>query len=192
LAVVGKGRPSAAGGPGSILAAIFGLSDKMGDALFSLMCTVALDFGAVIALLTAELRNVEEHKPEPEAVTLSLINLSPEPRAHSEVDEIGPRLPERPRPKLAATTRRPIGAVLDFLHDGLDITTGPRTEMADAYMGYATRCKVKGLRPLSVARFVDEMEALCKRFGIRIVAEDGSNYLMDVRLSTRCGTAQGG
>jgi hypothetical protein len=153
---------------------------------------IALDFGAVIALLTAELRNAEERKPEPVAVTSPLVNLSPEPLALRQIDAIGPRLPERPRPKLAATIRQPIGAVLDFLQDGLDITTGPRTEMADAYIGYATRCKVKGLRPLSVARFVDEMEALCKRFGIRIVAEDGSNYLMDVRLTTRIGTAEGG
>ena len=79
-----------------------------------------------------------------------------------------------------------------LLHDGVDITAGPRIEMADAYIGYATRCKVNGLRPLSVVRFVDEMEALCKRFGIRIVAEDSSNYLMDVRLSTMSGTAEGG
>jgi hypothetical protein len=72
------------------------------------------------------------------------------------------------------------------------MTAGPRTEMADAYFGYATRCKVKGLRPLGVDRFVDEIEARCKRVDISTVAEDGSNYLMDVRLSTVSGTAEGG
>ena len=72
------------------------------------------------------------------------------------------------------------------------MTAGPRTEMADAYFGYATRCKVIGLHPLGVDRFVAEIEARCKRFGIRTVAEDGSNDLMDVRLSTMNGTAEGG
>jgi hypothetical protein len=48
----------------------------MGDALLSLMCTIALDFGAVIAVLTAELGNAEERKPKPEAVTAELGNAS--------------------------------------------------------------------------------------------------------------------
>ena len=43
-----------------------------------------------------------------------------------------PRVPDRPRPKLAVTTRQPIGAVLDFLNDCLEIVAGQRTEMADA------------------------------------------------------------
>jgi hypothetical protein len=65
LAIVGKGQPTAYGGPGDIIAATFGTTQQMGNALFSLMCTLALDFGAVMALVTAELRNPHERKRAP-------------------------------------------------------------------------------------------------------------------------------
>jgi hypothetical protein len=93
------------------------------------------------------------------------------------------RVPDRPRPKLAVSTRLPIGAVLDFLHDGLEITAGPRTEMADTYIGYTAWCKAMSLRPMDVAAFVEEMEALCNRFGIRIVVEGDCHHLVDVQIA---------
>jgi hypothetical protein len=168
------------------LAAIIGLSDKMGDALFSLMCTIALDFGAVIALLTAELRNAEERKPEPVAMTLpptpKVINVSPEPQALP-APEIRPQLPGRPRPKLAASTGQPIGAVLDYLHDCIKIVAGKRTDMADAFVGYSAWCKAKALRPMGLAEFVEEMEGLCPQCGIHIAMEGDCDCLVDVQLA---------
>jgi hypothetical protein len=106
-----------------------------------------------------------------------IIDISPEP------EPVRPRVPERPRPKLAVATRQPIGAVLDFLHDGLEITVDPRTEMAEAFIGYTAWCKARSLRPMGVVEFVDEMEALCKQFGIRITAEGDRHYLVGVQLA---------
>jgi hypothetical protein len=87
-----------------------------------------------------------------------------------------------PIPKLAATTRQPIGAVLDFLHDGIELVAGSRTEMADAVLGYVAWCKARSLRPMRVSDFVDEMEKACRQFRIRITVEDDLQYLVDVQL----------
>jgi hypothetical protein len=103
--------------------------------------------------------------------------------------EIEARVPDRPRPKLAASTRQPIGAVLDFLHDGLEIIAGPRTEMADAFIGYAAWCRAQSSRPLDVAKFVEEMEGLCRQFGIRVAVEGDRHYLIDVQLASARVTA---
>lgn len=200
LATVGKGRPTAYGGPGDILAAVLGVSQQMGNAIFSLMCTLALDFGAVMALVTAELRSPHpqpapaQHPPkpqpkegrvldrlfsrrrqEPEPVPVApIIDITPEPEA--------PRVPERPRPRLAISQRQPIGAVLDFLHHGVDLQEGPRTDMVDAFIAYQSWCSASGLRAMTVAAFVGAMTAECKRFGIRIVHEDGKHWLVNVQL----------
>jgi hypothetical protein len=85
-----------------------------------------------------------------------------------------------PRPKLAVSTKQPLGAILDFLHD--EIKPGVRTEMAEAYVAYVTWCKSKSLRPMSVAEFVDAMEKACRQFGIRISIDGGDQYLMGVQL----------
>jgi hypothetical protein len=104
----------------------------------------------------------------------------PEPAPASENT---PRVPDRPRPKLATITRQPIGAILDFLHDGIEIAAGPRTEMADAFVGYVAWCKARSLRPMRVADFVEAVETACRKFGIRIVVEDELQYLMDVQVT---------
>ena len=109
-----------------------------------------------------------------------IIDITPKPEPPA--PELKPQLPVRPRPKLAATTRKPIGAVLDFLHDGTEIVAGASTEMAHAFLGYAAWCKARSLRPMSVADFVDAMEKDCRRVGIRIVVEGDLQYLMDVQL----------
>jgi hypothetical protein len=88
----------------------------------------------------------------------------------------------RPRPKLAVTTRQPIGAVLDFLHDGLEIVAGSRTEIAAAFIGYTAWCKANLLRPMDVVSFHDALEGLCRQFGIRVHTEGDQHYLVDVRL----------
>ena len=75
--------------------------------------------------------------------------------------------------------------MLDFLHEGLDIVSGPRTEMTDAFMEYALWCKAKALRAMDVGEFVDDMEEMCKRFGIRTAIEGENYYLLDVRAAPK-------
>src|SRR5262249_34924266 len=93
-----------------------------------------------------------------------------------------PRALNRSRPKLAAITGKPVGAVADFLHDGTEIEEGARTEMADAYIGYLEWCKTRQAAPMDVAEFADDIERLCGEVGIRIRGEGGSHYLLDVGL----------
>lgn len=95
-----------------------------------------------------------------------------------------PRVPERSRPRLAAATRQPVGAVLDFLHDAVEIVDGStRTEMSDAYIGYAAWCRAKSLRPMEAGEFFNEMADHCGQFGIPIQEEAGCVYLGNVRLA---------
>jgi hypothetical protein len=106
-----------------------------------------------------------------------IIDVTPKPATESKS-----RVPDRPRPKLAAITKQPVGAVLDFLHDGLEIVAGLRVEMAEAFVGYMAWCKARSLRPAGLAEFHEEMEGLCKQCGIRIYSEDDREYLLNVRL----------
>jgi hypothetical protein len=95
-----------------------------------------------------------------------------------------PRVPERPRPRLAAATRQPIGAVLDFLHDAVEIVDdAPKIEMSDAYIGYAAWCRTKSLRPMEAGEFFNDMADHCAEFGIPIWEEAGCVYLGNVRLA---------
>jgi hypothetical protein len=93
-----------------------------------------------------------------------------------------PRVPERLRPKLASTTRQPVGALLEFLNGGVDIVDRGRTEMTDAYLSYSTWCKSQGLRPMEVEDFFFGMQKLCRKFGIRIQEQGDGHYLLNVQL----------
>src|SRR5262249_13535008 len=104
--------------------------------------------------------------PPPESPT------TPQPKA---------KVPSRSRPKLAAITRKPVGAVLDFLPDGIESEEGQRTEMSDAYIGYLSWCKTRQAAPMDVAEFADEVEKLCREVGIRIEGQ----HLVDVRLAVK-------
>jgi hypothetical protein len=203
LDVVGKGRPNSVGGWGALLAAVLGTSVEFGDALFSLLCTVALDMGAVVTVLTAELRKVGEEparKPRPEGRILDRMfarrKREPEPieppapvtpsytlqPPTSEPEPEPPRVPERPRPRLVTAVKQPIGAVLDFMRDGIKIANAVRTGMAEAFIAYRAWCEANGLRPMTVAEFVAAMEETCPKFRIRIIQEGGKTYLLNVQL----------
>ena len=78
----------------------------------------------------------------------------------------------------------PIGAVLDFLHEAVEIVDdATKIEMSDAYIGYAAWCKTKSLRALEPGEFCNEMTDLCAQFGIPIQEEAGCVYLGNVRLA---------
>jgi len=122
--------------------------------------TFAIEHQPVQAVQISESETVQEPAPEPVRVTV----------------------PARPRPKLAASNRQPIGSLLDFLHDGVEFESGLKIEMAEAYIGYSEWCRAHSLRPMDIAGFVDELETLCKRFGIRTRTEDDHHYLLDMQL----------
>jgi hypothetical protein len=205
LAIVGKGRPASAGGWGALIAAVTGMDVGTGNAVFSIMCTIALDLGAVVAILTAELRHghtqpapikrqpqpqpkegrvldrlfSRRRQPEPEPIDVTPVNtivLQPEPAPEP------PRVPERPRPRLAISQRKPVGAVLDWLAQGISIANAVRTGMAEAVVAYQAWCSANNLQPLTVAEFFAEMKATCPRFRIRIVEDGGKHWLQNVQL----------
>ena len=129
--------------------------------------------GIAVANVSATPTCSENVSPEPE-----IIDITPEPAPATPA-----RVPVRPRRKLAASTRQPIGSVLDFLHEAVEIVEGAtRIDMSDVCIGYVAWCKVKSLRPMRPGEFFNEMSDLCAQFGIPIQEEDGSVYLVNVRL----------
>jgi hypothetical protein len=182
-AVVGKGKPAKTGTPGSLIVLIasvvrpsYEMSQEMGDAIFSLLCTVALDAGALIALLTAELRNEsephqEERTEQPEA--------KPEPAEAT----LSNKLPPLPLPQLvAANSDPPAGSIPKILNAILEPAAGRRVEIEECHGGYAAQCRAEGKRVVRPAQFVDPLKQFCRRAGIRTKSEGDRFYLMDVRL----------
>jgi hypothetical protein len=55
--------------------------------------------------------------------------------------------------------------------------------MTDAFIGYSDWCGAKALGRMGVAEFVEAMEGLCVQFGIRVQAEGGRHYILNMRLA---------
>jgi hypothetical protein len=139
--------------------------------LIIIMCMIAWEVMGRAPKASTQLAHSE---PVPESPTI--IDVTPLPKTKPKK----PQVPNRSRPRLAAITQQPTGAVLDFLHDGIEIEEGEQTEMADAYIGYLSWCKAKQLSPMDVTEFADNVEELCREVGIRISAE--GNYLLNIRV----------
>jgi hypothetical protein len=146
---------------------------------------VVVELIIMMALIAWEVLGHDKPAPTKEEPPLEVITPVVEPvAAPAAAAEPAPRkLPAPARPKLAVSNKRPVGAVLDFLHDGVEITAGPRTEMSAAFIGYAGWCKATGHRAMDVAEFVHAIEKACRQFGIRVKDEGELVYLMDMRLA---------
>jgi hypothetical protein len=92
-------------------------------------------------------------------------------------------LARRPRspPKPQVST----GSVKTFVHDRLFPAEGERLDMKALTTDYRVWCAQKGVRALALARFLDEIEAMCRKAGIAIaVGNDERVYCLDVRLES--------
>lgn len=146
-------------------------------ACFELLALV----GPRIAMIA--MQPVRREEAAPMQVTTPAVRVDPPPLSGEVVAIPAPVEPPqrpiaRPRPKLAVENKRPVGAILDFLSDGVEFVEGPRTDMAQAFMGYSAWCKATGHRAMDVPPFVEALESACKQFGIRI---DGDS-LVNVQL----------
>jgi hypothetical protein len=113
----------------------------------------------------------------------AVVEVDPQRVPEAAQEHAPPRLPKRPRPKLAAVTRQPIGSALDFLHDAVEIMdVATKVEMSDAYIGYIAWCRAKSLWPMEADEFFNEVSDLCLQFGIPIREDEGGVYLVNVRL----------
>ena len=97
-------------------------------------------------------------------------------------------VPDRPRPRLAVVTRQPVGAVVDFMHEGVKIIEGQQLGMVDAYIGYQGWCKRMGLRPVSVPVFSAAVEDI----GLRVKKDDDRYYLVNMQLIPVAASAKPG
>jgi hypothetical protein len=138
----------------------------------------------------------EERRKAKAAVSAPVAQVAPiidiTPRHEVPVPAVPTRVPVRPRPKLASTTKQPLGSVLDFLHEAVEIVVrATRLEMSDAYIGYVAWSKAKSLRPMSPGEFFNEMADLCGQFGIPIQEEAGCVHLVNVRIVPLMATLEG-
>ena len=125
-------------------------------------------------MATAAPTAAPEHAPAPAAPP-------PEPTP-TPVAKTKPRAPERPRPKLAAATAKPIELLLDWLLECCEFETGPRTEIYDGYVNHAAWCQRRGLRAMSPEAFVEDLNRVCSEHGSeRWLCLDG-DHMVGVRL----------
>jgi hypothetical protein len=202
LAVVGKGKPTEAGGWGALLAILFGIDVAQGNALFSLLCTIALDMGAVVAVLTAELREpASRHRPEREKEPKSdmrpldrlLSRWRRRPRAADTIDtavetavELAPvRIEPLPAPKLIVSgDARRAGSIPKILSGALEPAKESRVELEEIFAAYAGECAKQGLAAVRPQEFVDPLKRFCLTCGIATKIVGGKVYLLHVRLTS--------
>jgi hypothetical protein len=158
------------------------------SAILDLIVIIAFVYYEVLSWQTREERKAAKETSKSTAsvpVPAPVVRQEPIIDITPDSEPVPARLPVRPRPKLALTTRQPVGSVLDFLHEGVEIVDGPmRIEMSDACIGYVAWCKAKSLRPMSPGDFFNEMTDLCAQFGIPIQEEAGCVYVVNAQLGS--------
>jgi hypothetical protein len=198
-AVIGRGRPSQGGGWGALLAAMFGIGIERGNAVFAFMCTIALDMGAVVAVLTAELRepsHPSERPKEPKRDMRPLDRLFARWRRHPgevetivaepTLDEIyePPRIEAPPAPKLVVSSgARRAGSIPKIVSAALEPAKGSRVEFEEVFAAYAAECTKQGVAAVKPEEFVDPLKRFCRACRITAKVEGGRVYLMNVRLA---------
>jgi hypothetical protein len=204
--VVGKGKPSHGGGWGAVLAAMFGIGVEKGNALFAFMCTIALDMGAVVAVLTAELREPGSHQPdrpsEPKGDMRPLDRLvarwrrsPPEAETIDAIAETAPeaaRIEPPPAPKLVVNgSARRAGSIPKIVSAALEPTKGSRVELEQIFAAYAGECANQGLPAVRPQEFVEPLKRFCQTCRIATKVVGGKVYLIDVRLVPLMATLEG-
>src|SRR5262249_27266019 len=107
--------------------------------------------------------------------------------ADSTIAEARRSVPSRPTRRSKAPTKcnPPVGSVKTFVHDRLFPADGERIDMKALTADYRVWCAQKGVAALELDRFLDEIEAVCRRAGIAIeVGDDKRVYCMDVKLES--------
>jgi hypothetical protein len=101
--------------------------------------------------------------------------LAPASAPVSEEPELDGPAPARPR---LVVVNQPTGSVPKALMEILKPVQGKRVEIADAYRGYATRCRNMGVVPASTVRFAE----LVRETGIKTRMIKDLVYLLNVQL----------
>jgi hypothetical protein len=116
---------------GTALARLFRLPEAEADfAATAQQCGMAAIVELIIIICMMAWEALGQEKRTTENVQrVEVLTPVLEPVAIPAVTVDAPRkLPSPVRPKLAVSNRRTVGPVLDFLHDGVEVTAGPRTE----------------------------------------------------------------
>jgi hypothetical protein len=183
--IIAKGKPIAPPSSGQFLVALLGTSEEFGNALFALLCSLALDGSALVALLTAELR--PGHAPPRELrematqVSEAVPAALPELPAPVQASEI--LAPTRAKPRLVSP---PVLSVHDFAlsNDGLRRCAEARLEYDDFYFAYVARARRDGKRYHTPDEWKQPLTRLCQDCSIPIVSDNGTVYLVGVTLAS--------
>ena len=95
--------------------------------------------------------------------------------------------------KAAAPNAKTISSVKAFFREHVASAVGEQVEMKALARDYRAWCSEKGLAPLELGAFLDEIEKLCRRLGIEIaVSNDQRVYCLDVNLRSAVASAPAG
>jgi hypothetical protein len=99
-------------------------------------------------------------------------------------------LPKPQKPKLVASSTKPVGSVKKIITDVLEPAPGERVEIAELGERYRDVCRSEGKPAASMDAFLSEVEAFCRAIGIRRRSINGHLYLLGVKLVTKPATVQ--
>jgi hypothetical protein len=163
-AAVGEMTPTPEPDPqAASLARLLGLDPAYAGDLYAGGLSLALELGAMLALLFATLevapgRAMPQHKPAP---------LAP---------------PARTEPPGESARPARIGSVAQFLVEALDAAPGETTDMAPLPGRYQAWCAEQGCEPMGEAAFAAEVARVAKQAGLLITRRGGRLYVMNMRL----------
>jgi hypothetical protein len=87
------------------------------------------------------------------------------------------------RSKTPAKRDLSVGSAKTFIHDRLFPANGQRIDMKALTGDYRVWCAQRGVAAMELDRFLDEIEAVCRKAGIAIVIGDDQRvYCLDVKL----------
>ena len=165
---------------GATIARLLHTSPEMAQALYSALVPLALELGAMLAMLSAEINSTPAPRPAP-ASTPAI--------APAAVENKVPAEPP-PAPKLVTSNvvdikdakRKPEGKLEDFADARLTRKKGSVAGAKDIRRQYRAWCTEADKEPMPLDRFAAELKTLCKRRGLKLEDRGDDHVCLGVKL----------
>lgn len=98
-----------------------------------------------------------------------------EPLPEIDVERHVPALP-------APASRKPRGSVKAFIHDRVSPADGERVEVKALLKAYRVWCSSRGVQPVALAAFLEDIDAVCRKIGIEITNEADRVFCLGLKI----------
>lgn len=171
----------------SAFSRLTGLSVEFSAALYALAASLALEAMAMVAMMVvwAERRAPPVCTPVDKPAQVNPTAYKRE--RHTITHSVKVRPPQSPpiQPANVVTMQRAtvFGSIRKFYEACLTPAAGDRLELQAVFVRYQGWCREGSLAPAPLEKFLDEIEAVCRKADIAISAEGDKVYCVGVRLA---------